>query len=116
MQYSVDDDPVEFRIVGRIELQGIGAHGVEADENVARNTVPFRVVERDDVRVIIVLQILAGYFQKLFLPTEKIGACARSLSLPFGLGFYPSPCFFPVYVGHFFPFCSFMIFFLLIFC
>ena len=72
VQDAVDDDPVEFGFVRSLELFGIGTYRVQTDEQVARNAVSLTVVERDDVGVIIVLQILAVYFQNLFIRTENV--------------------------------------------
>ena len=59
MQYAVYDYAVEFRLIRRIELFGVGAYRVQADEQIARQFLAFAVVERNDVRLIIMLQVLA---------------------------------------------------------
>ena len=59
MQYAVYDYAVEFRFIRGIELFGVGAYRVQTDEQIARQFLAFAVVERNDVRVIIMLQVLA---------------------------------------------------------
>ena len=55
MQDAVDDDPVQFPVViASGELVGVGAHGVQADEEVSAQAVALTIVEGDDVRVVIV--------------------------------------------------------------
>ena len=61
MQDAVDDDPVQLPFIRLFELLGISAYGVEADEEVARDSVPFGIVEGDDVGVIVMLQVLAAW-------------------------------------------------------
>lgn len=67
MQYAVYDYAVKFRLIRCIELFGVGAYRVQADEQIARQFLAFAVVECNDVRVIIMLQILAVYFQNLLV-------------------------------------------------
>ncbi len=54
------------------ELLGIGAYRIQTDEQVARQTITFAIIESNDIRVIIVLQILSVYLQNLFSSEQKI--------------------------------------------
>ena len=51
---AVDDDAVQFLVVRLAELLGVGAHGVERDDEVAADGVAFAIVEGDDVGVVVV--------------------------------------------------------------
>ncbi len=74
MQDAVDDDPVQFPfIVIAGKLFGIGTYRIEADKEIAAQAVAFAIVKSDDVRVIIVLKILAVYFENFLVRTEDIG-------------------------------------------
>ena len=59
---TMNDHPVQLCFVSGTELFSIGAYGVETDEKITGNPIAFTIVERNDIRVIIVLQILAGLF------------------------------------------------------
>ena len=63
----MDDDPVEFRLISRTKLLGIGGHRVEADEEVARNLLLLRIVEGDDIRIVIMLEILPINLQNMLI-------------------------------------------------
>ena len=55
MQDAVDDGTVEFLVVGSVEGFGISLHRIEADKQVAGDLIAARIIERDDIRIIIML-------------------------------------------------------------
>ena len=85
----MNDHPVQLCFVSGTELFSIGAYGVETDEKITGNPIAFTIVERNDIRVIIVLQILAVYFQNLFVRAKDISYFTDLLSVSFSYGFYP---------------------------
>ena len=97
---AVDDDAVQFPFIRLVELFGIGSHSVQADKEVARNAVPFGLVEGDDIRVIIMLQVLTVYFQYLLVRAEDIGYFAHFLSVTCSHLFYPLSSFAFLNGGH----------------
>ena len=72
MQDSVYNDPVQLRIIRLTELFGVGTNRIQTDEKITRQLVTFRIIESYDVRIIIVLQILAVHFQDLLIVAEDI--------------------------------------------
>ena len=84
MQDAVDDGTVEFLVIIRVECLGVCPDRIEADEQVARDLISFRIIEGDDIRVIIVLEILAVYLQYLLVGTEDIADISRFLSVCIG--------------------------------
>ena len=96
MEDAVDDDAVELFIVGGALLLGIGAHGVEADEEVACDGVFLAgeegivaVVEGDDVGVVVVLQILTVHLKYFFVVAEDVADVPHPLSVGGCHGFNP---------------------------
>ena len=97
VQYAVDDDAVQFFVVGSALLLGVAEHGVKADDNVARYGVldahgfkVFSIVEGDDVGVVVVLQVLLVDFEYVFVITEHIAYVAYFLSVGCRYGSDPS--------------------------
>jgi len=80
---------MQFPFVRLLELLGIGTHGIEADEEVATDAVSLGVVEGDDVGVIVMLQVLAVYFQYLLIGAKDIGHFAHLLAVGGGYLFHP---------------------------
>ena len=78
----MDDGAVEFLVVRGVKLFGVGAYRVEADEEVARNLVAGRIVEGDDVRIIVMLEILAVHLENLLVRTEDVA----NIPCPFSVG------------------------------
>ena len=72
VQDAVDDDAVQLFVVRTAKLQGIAAHGVEGDDDVAIDGVALIVVEGDDVGEIVVAQILAVDFEYLLVVDKEI--------------------------------------------
>ena len=72
MENAVDDDTVQLAaVVATTKLVGVGADGVEADEEVAAQAVALTVVEGDDIRIVIVLQVLA-FTSSIFSSEQKM--------------------------------------------
>lgn len=68
------DDTMQFSfVVIAGKLFGISAYRIKADEEVAAQTVSFAIIKGDDIRIIIVLEILTVYFEYLLVRTENIG-------------------------------------------
>ena len=72
----MDDGTVEFLVVGSVEGFGISLHRVETDKQVAGDLIAARVIERDDIRIIIMLEVLAVYFQNLLVGAEDVADIA----------------------------------------
>ena len=77
----MDDDAMEFALIGLIELLGIGAHGVEADNNIARNLIALGIIESDDVGVIVVSKELAIAIENTLVVDELVANFAQSLAM-----------------------------------
>lgn len=78
---SVDDGAVKLLDRIGVERLGIGAHRVEADEDIARDLVAARIVEGDHVRVIVMLEILPVHLQNLLVRAEDVADVARLLAV-----------------------------------
>ena len=89
MKYPVNNDTVEFIVIRSAELFCIGAYRIQADEQVSGQAVALTIVESNDVRVVVVLQILAVYFQNFFIGTENISDFTESFSIGSSYGFDP---------------------------
>ena len=72
VQDPMNDGPMQLLLIRGGKLFGIRADGIKTDEQIACNLRPARIVERDDVGIIIVLQILPVDLQNLFVRTENI--------------------------------------------
>ncbi len=92
VENAVDDDAVELFFVTGANIFGIGAHGVERDEEVAADAVALGVVEGDDVRVVVVLQELAVDFEDFFVVNEDVGDVPAAFVMSSGNGFDPGCC------------------------
>ena len=77
VQNAVDDDTVQLLLVGLVEPLGIEAHGVEADEEVARDDSGCTVIKGDDVCVVVVLQKLAVDAQDFLIIHKDVGDVAH---------------------------------------
>lgn len=86
---TVNDGTVELLIVGGVESFGISLYRVEADKQVSGDLVATGIVERDDIRIIIMLKVLAVYFQYLFIGAEDVADIADFLPVCSGNLFYP---------------------------
>ena len=85
----MDDDTVELVVVGLAEEFGIGAHGVEADDNVAVDDVVFIVVEGDDIGIIVVTEVLIVDLEYLLVVNKHISHLAHTTSVAGSYG--PDP-------------------------
>ena len=86
VENAVDDDAMQFGIVVSAKKLGVGANGVEADEQVATQFVALAIVEGDDVGIVVVLQVLAVHLQYFLVVTEKIGDFTEQAFLCFLFG------------------------------
>ena len=84
MQDAMDDDAMEFALVRLIELLGIGAHGVEADNNIARNLIALGIIKSDDVGVIVVSKELAIAIENTLVVDELVANFAQPLAMELG--------------------------------
>ena len=81
---AMDDDAMEFALIGLIELLGIGAHGVEADDNIARNLIALGIIEGDDVGVIGMSEELAIAVENTLVVDELVTNFAQPLAMELG--------------------------------
>ncbi len=95
VENAVDDDTIQLFVIRHALLFGIGAHGIERDEEVAREAVALTIVESDDVGVVVVLEILAIDFQNFLIVAEYIGNIAHTFSVRFCHPTHPSTCLSP---------------------
>lgn len=103
VQDAVDNDAVQFAFVRLVELLGVGAHGVQADEQVACDAVSFAIIEGDDIGVVIVLQVLSIHLQDFFIRAEDVGDFAYLLVVGGRYLFHPFGGFSLFDVGHGYP-------------
>ena len=90
VQYAVYDDSVQLAsVVAAGKLLGVGAHGVEADEEVAAQAVALAVVEGDDVRVVVVPEVLPVHLEYALVGAEDVGDVAHALAVALCHGFNP---------------------------
>ena len=76
VEHAVHHDPLELLAIGDTIFLCVGAHRVEADEDVAADGVTLAVVEGDDVGVVVVFQELAIDLQYFFIVTKDISQVA----------------------------------------
>ena len=72
MQDTMDDDAMEFLVIRMTELVGIGENGIERNDNITADGILLRIVERDDVGIVVVSQILVVHLQNLVVIDKKI--------------------------------------------
>ena len=70
MQDAMDDDTVEFIIVFLAELLGIRADCVQTDDEITADNVAFVVVKRNDIRVVIMAEIVVVDLEYCLLYTS----------------------------------------------
>ena len=95
----MDDDAVEFAIVVFIQLLGIGAYGVQREEEVAREDVVDRIVEADVVGVVVVVEKLAVDLQDALVAAEDVVHLPHSLAVATGHTIYPRRHLRNIYCG-----------------
>ena len=86
---AMNDDTVELIVVGLAEELGIGAHGVEADDDVAVDDVVFIVVESDDIGIKVVTEVLVVDLEYLLVVNKHISHLAHTTSVAGSYG--PDP-------------------------
>ena len=90
VQETMDNHPVQFIFeLGSIKLRVLPDR-VHADEEVTVQAVTLAVVERDDVREVIVLQILHVHVQDVIVRAENDGNIAQPTDLTLGDQFEPT--------------------------
>ena len=85
----MNDDPVQLLVVAFAVFFGIGAHGIERDHDVAVDRGALIVVEGDDVRVIVVSEILSVAGLYLLVTDEHIAHLAYLPAVLGGHSAYP---------------------------
>ena len=81
VQDAVDDDAVQFFIIILFKQFGIGANGVQRDDQVAVQGVALVVIESDDVGVVVVTQVLTVHRQDVLVVTEQVTHLADLLAV-----------------------------------
>jgi hypothetical protein len=89
MEKTMHHDTVQFILELRTIEQGILPDGVDTDEKVAGEFVPLAIVEGDDVREIVVLEITHVNVQDIIVRAEDDG----DVPYPFDLAprYHPQP-------------------------
>jgi cytidylate kinase len=70
MQDTVDDNAMQFFVVGTAELVSIREYSVKRDDNIAIECISFCIVEGDDIGIVIVAEVFVVDFQDLFILTN----------------------------------------------
>ena len=73
MKYAMDDDPVEFLGKFSTVFDCILTDRIHTDEEVSGKTVPFTIIEGDDVCEIIMLKIFLVDIKNIIVGTEDYG-------------------------------------------
>ena len=91
VQHSVDDYACELVFERYAECLRIGTHGIDADHQVARNNLFFRirVIERDDVSILIVRQVSPVDFQQCRVRAEDYCNISGAMALRLRCAAYP---------------------------
>ena len=84
VQDAVDDDTVQFLVVGSPEQFGVGAHGVQRNICVANEYVSLTVVKADMVGVVVVSDELAVDAQYFLVVHEDVVHLADMFAVGFG--------------------------------
>lgn len=100
MQNAMNDDTMKLALVSLAKLLRIGAHGIEADDDIARDLVALGIVECDDIGIIIVLQELLVALEDSLVVDELVAHLAQTH--PVQLGNLLDPCTYVTFadVGH----------------
>jgi hypothetical protein len=86
----VDDDTMQFLVIVFVEKVGIRAYRIKRDDKVAMDGVTLVIVEGDDVRIVVVTQILTVNFQDMLVVTEQIAYLPHFLTIRGSHTTYPS--------------------------
>jgi hypothetical protein len=89
MQNAMDDNSMQLFFIRAAKLFGVESHGVQTDEEVAGNALALAIVERDDVSIVVVLQVLSVHLEYLLVIAEDIGYLSHSLAIAVCHGLYP---------------------------
>ena len=84
VKQTMNHDAVQFFLELRSIQDGVLADRIDADEEIARKDVPFAVVEGDDVREIVVLEITHVHVKDVVVRTENDGQVSDPPDLAFG--------------------------------
>ena len=85
----MDDDTVQFLVVGGPEQFGIGAHGVQGDICIANEYVSLAIVKTDMVGVVVVSDELAVDAQDFLVVHEDVVHQVDTLAIGMGNILYP---------------------------
>ena len=72
MEDAVDDDTVQFLVVGTTKLICVSEDRVEGDDDISVQGLSLGVVEGDDVGIIVMAQVLVVHFEDLVVVDEQI--------------------------------------------
>lgn len=70
VQNAMHHHTVELLLIGLAQLLGIGTYGVDTDKEVAAYFVTSRIVKGDNVRIVVMLQVLPVDFQDFLVVTK----------------------------------------------
>ena len=77
----MDDDPMQFFVIGTAEFIGIRKDRIEGNHEVAIEGLAFRIVEGDNICVVVVAEIFIIDFQDLVVVDEHIADFAYLLAI-----------------------------------
>ena len=86
----MDDDTMQFLVIVFVEEVGIRAYCIKRDDKVAMDGVTLVIVEGDDVRIVVVTQLLTVNFQDMLVVTEQIAYLPHFLTVGGSHTTYPS--------------------------
>ena len=81
MEDAMDDGAVQLFVVRGMELLRVRADSVEANEQIAPDAVACRIVECNDIGIIIVLEVLAIHLQNLRVGAKDVAHVAYALAI-----------------------------------
>ena len=90
MKDTMDNDPVQLVLEFSSIFKRIFTDTVDADEKVTRESVPFAIIEGDDVCEIIMLKVLLVYIQDVVVGTEDYRYVTDAADLALGYKSKPS--------------------------
>ena len=85
----MNDDAVQFALVGLAELLGVAADGVETDDDVAADATGLGIVEGDDVRVVVVPEELAVDAEDVLIVGKEVSDVAHMIVMRLSHHLYP---------------------------
>ena len=81
VQYTMYDGAVKFLIVSCGKLLTIGTYRIEADEEIATDGIVLRVVEGNDIGIVVVLQVLAVHLEYALIIAKYVVHIAHVLAI-----------------------------------